>query len=814
MVKQGEGTLVLPAVVEKYTGETNIWNGTLKFDGTLESSPLWLNRHTTLKTNNGKFMGGLTADYNATIYMGETAKSTLTTTTMNLNFGSRIVFKLFSDGSCDKITAKAIKIEKKDWSYGPKYSTPVFEFRFDGTVADGKYLLAEVETVEGDLKDIVLEGITTKRHLLSLEDGKLYLNVEAFRQPATVVWAGTESNEWDYGMTLNFKNNGNSDYSGLNDNVVFNDDAQQTSVVLKGGVYPASVTFDNNEKDITLTGDSILNAAPITKNGNGTVTIKAENRTGNTVINAGRLNVDYLANSIGQPYGALGDIDKTITINNGATLGITETAITDQQFYIGQEATIDVATDKAFSLNKGFKSDVKGTLNKNGAGTMTLGVGHTIKKLVINGGRVNAVPNNNIDQIPDTVVFNNGVMWSSTMDDTPGRSINANFIVPEGGQGTFYGPYRGTINGKLKGSGTLTAYSGGIRCYWNGDWSEFEGTLIPALTNRQAKPTYDPSWDWNNDFGLPKATLQLNEGVTFNYGSRELHLGSISGKGEINGTGAIYVGGNDQDIDFQGTFNGMAVVKTGNGTWPIDVSHQQQKVARLFVNGGILSIYSMSTANSYLSSQATVTVNDGGTLVGSAFIQNTCNVQSGGTMTIGRLNMENPSGEMKFGKLLNLRAGATLNLHINNAGNERSSRTYLTVGTTLTINGTVNVTLADNYVPKSGDEILLWTASTFAGTPTLNLPELPEGLSWDTTSLLTNEGKLKVVGQATAINLIPSNVRVTFRVYTLNGQLLESFTTKKSSLGKEMHRRGFGAGTYIVEQNFNGMRASQKVVIR
>ena len=44
LVKQGDGVLNLPATENTYTGETNIWAGTLNFDGKLPNSDLWLNR--------------------------------------------------------------------------------------------------------------------------------------------------------------------------------------------------------------------------------------------------------------------------------------------------------------------------------------------------------------------------------------------------------------------------------------------------------------------------------------------------------------------------------------------------------------------------------------------------------------------------------------------------------------------------------------------------------------------------------------------------------------------------------------------------
>ena len=70
LVKQGDGTLVLPNVTETYTGNTDVWAGTLQFDGTMEKSPVWLNRFARLSSNGGKFLAGIKADYGSEILPG------------------------------------------------------------------------------------------------------------------------------------------------------------------------------------------------------------------------------------------------------------------------------------------------------------------------------------------------------------------------------------------------------------------------------------------------------------------------------------------------------------------------------------------------------------------------------------------------------------------------------------------------------------------------------------------------------------------------------------------------------------------------
>ena len=200
LVKQGAGVLVLPDVVQTYTGATDVWGGTLRFDGTLQNSRLWLNRHTALESA-GKFLKGIQADYNATVIPGgRDAKGTIETDSLILNFGSRLLLDLYSDGlSSDAVKGNVLKIGTVDWQNGPQYSTPVLELvchPADGEehIAEGKYLIGEFDKIEGNINDIVIEGDVSGlaageqdglQAILAYEDGRLYLVVRHFA-PGTV----------------------------------------------------------------------------------------------------------------------------------------------------------------------------------------------------------------------------------------------------------------------------------------------------------------------------------------------------------------------------------------------------------------------------------------------------------------------------------------------------------------------------------------------------------------------------------------------------------------------------------------------------
>ena len=179
LIKQGDGILQLPNVVETYSGETNVWAGTLRFDGTMQNSAVWLNRHSTMETNGGVFSKGIKADYGSSIIVGNGG---ITVSTLELNHGARLVIDIKSDGTPNQVNATTLKINAKTddvWkNYGPKYLTPVIELRPQGgMMTDGMYDLGTVTTRSGSLSNIVVEGLDGIGYELQHNGNKLQLRV-------------------------------------------------------------------------------------------------------------------------------------------------------------------------------------------------------------------------------------------------------------------------------------------------------------------------------------------------------------------------------------------------------------------------------------------------------------------------------------------------------------------------------------------------------------------------------------------------------------------------------------------------------------
>ncbi len=184
VVKQGGGILILPAVEQTYTGATQVWAGTLQFDGKMTSSPVWLNRFSSLVSTGGEF-NAVTSEYGSQIMPGlsDGEVSEVTFSTLNLGFGARVVFDLNGTavGDNDQIHAAQLAIETKtsdEWvNYGPEFLAPVFEFVTQGSLEAGKYPIGSVTQIaSGALDDIVIDGVDAAYNpYLLVENGTLYL---------------------------------------------------------------------------------------------------------------------------------------------------------------------------------------------------------------------------------------------------------------------------------------------------------------------------------------------------------------------------------------------------------------------------------------------------------------------------------------------------------------------------------------------------------------------------------------------------------------------------------------------------------------
>ncbi|HOC57265.1 MAG TPA: autotransporter-associated beta strand repeat-containing protein [Verrucomicrobiota bacterium] len=186
--------------------------------------------------------------------------------------------------------------------------------------------------------------------------------------------------------------------------------------------------------------------------------------------------------------------------------------------------------------------------------------------------------------------------------------------------------------------------------------------------------------------------------LTINAPSGEVYSGVISGTGNLikNGTGAWTMTGIN-------TYSGYTDVNAGN----------------LILTGSLAS--------------GDVDVVSGATLSGTGTVYGPADIQSGGTLSPGLSSA--PVGTFTLGSVPTL--SGTVAMDINKSGATLTSdKVELTTGT-LTYGGTLKVTASGDTLAL-GDTFNLFDASAFAGSFTLDLPGLPTGLVWDTSTLLVD----------------------------------------------------------------------------
>ena len=826
LVKQGDGTLVLPNVKQTYTGKTDVWAGTLQFDGTMESSPVWLNRFAELNSNGGNFKGGIKADYGSVIRPGGKENiGTLTTSSLDLGFGARVVFDA-KDGNVDKLVAAKMSIEKKYWKNGPQYNTPVFEFAT--APAPGTYTLAEVGELTGKLSDIVVEGLDGHKFSLEYTDGKIILNLSDTRDSESCVWTGEKGSVWDLMSTENFSSSDKMFVTG--DELTFNDDAATSNVSIAEDVTPGNLYFKNDKKVYSLAGKgSILGEGSLNVEGTGTVYVKNTNKySGGTNVKGGILIPTTLANKDGLEYGSLGAADNTITLSNTGILKVTTGMTASHPIVLGENGGV-INNTGTLILNGGIRkgSGKNRDLYKMGAGTLQLNSTAVFDVLYINQGTVYDFQDGHFSG--KTIVLNGSkVVLQASNSIYSSNSDNVNIEVPKGKSGIWYPDGRCDYTGKLTGEGTIDIYGTWIRCPFKGDWSKFEGTINAKRGNKNA---YEPVFDFNNTYGIPLATLNVDSRFTKDYAfctnGKSFAIGALTGSGFISnggnfGSGAntLTIGGKNTNFEFKGSINGSYVVKNGTGIWTISSENVLANAKSLKILDGVVKL-NKATATSSMTAPTVLYVQNEGELRGVGCTYGV-SLLKGGILRPGS-NAEtaqtNNTGVINILKNLNAVVGSSIYVNKTKAdsisvnaytGSKSPAWAFLNVGGNAVLNGTIYVTYKDTWTPAVGDYVrVLDCAGSISGNPIFELQALPAGLEWDTTPFLST-GTIRVAVSTGIKEVGLDGGSFKADVYTIGGFKLTSLMTTKATMMSDLKNRGLAAGTYIVRTAQGGIKITLK----
>ena len=771
LIKQGDGILQLPNVVETYSGETNVWAGTLNFDGTLQNSPLWLNRFAELNSDGGKFMKGITMEYDSKVRPGgNDNKGTIETDGLVMNMGSRLILDLYSEGQeCDQIIANSFQINKKTWQYGPKYLTPVFEFvphlqTGKLTLESGKYPLMIVKEIGGNITDVILEGISGEKASLEYTNDTLYLVVEGIRDASSIVWTGESSNIWDFANTMNFKSEANekTDFFVTNDKVIFNDDATKLTITLKDELV-ADTVLVTGSKSYTFSGNGYLSGTTtLVKEGTGTLTINNENTyTGGTRISGGTLKVASLSNQ-NKEKGSLGGMttspSKFIIENGGVLLTTSNVEMGSPIQCLGTEGGV-INNSADFTMDKAFSGTI---LTKRGTGWLKPSVASTLQRLVVEAGTVSSSASlaKQIELRGTSALTGNGFLSTPIYVD---KKAKAQLTTVN----------RQTTNLALTGDGQITVYCAtekgndyyATRTPIQLNMKNFKGTLIPEATYAESGVfTFDTNaggdgWALN----IPAGRTVLNSAKTFRIGTL-IGSGNIGGFSSFanngaSGTNSWQVGNDEANFTFDGkVVGGDSFIKLG--TDKMTIKGKWETTGAVNVNGGELHVNNNTSLGT-----GTLTIAKGASLTGVGELKNST-VTVNGTIQVGA-SSSSATGTLDMGgKNVTFSTTGVLLLGARKGSTESTDGgAVLKNINKLTMRGTIQVFLSSSATLNEGDCLRLFTANSFTGSPTFILPE---GYEWDTSRI--SEGLIFVTAVVDSIGAVtvdgPQNDGA---IYTITG---------------------------------------------
>ena len=656
---------------------------------------------------------------------------------------------------------------------------------------------------------------------------------------AALRWSGLATNLWDVTTTTNWYDiaaatNGAQFYNA--DSVLFDDSVGvKTNVTIVGTVYPASTTIATSTNQYTLTGT--LGGGPVTKSGSALAILASANTySGGTVLEGGSLQLSSATSlGLGSLYinttntttnttvlipNAISVMTPMVVRNLGTGTPLLRCSSANGDGNNGNNRLFVEMQNRGISIGGSsdrysfYNSGIVGTgdvtyVTVSGQGRTTMsgmtntyvGTTHVAAGAVLQG--------DGSEQIPDWSVLDlNGQFWmnsssTETVDALTGTglaqintSVSGNHTLIIGaanGSGIFYGTVQiggtGTRSLTLVKTGTGTQTLAGT-----GDNSSLflvssNGLLVLDKTNSASAHACA-------QLTISGGTVRLagtgddqlyggasGYGLTFNSGLLDMN-GRNEGVDLFTGTGGVITnsqaalvtwtsGQSGGSSSFGGSIVGnIAYTKAGAGTQTLTGTNTY--TGPTTVNAGRLAL----AASGSIAATPSITVVSPGTfdvtsnaftlgagqsLRGTGFVAGS--LASDGTVepgaTVGTLTVGSYTQNV----------GATLNIDLGGAA------TYdrLAVSNTAVLNGTLNVLLANSYLPAGTNTFTILTASNVTGTFSTTNNLLANGLSLDvqytpTSVVLTVVGSVDTLTwrptAAAAWNLTSSNWYLTAAAVT------------------------------------------------
>ena len=360
------------------------------------------------------------------------------------------------------------------------------------------------------------------------------------------------------------------------DGGTLNTTAGQTGILHTFALNAGGGTFDVLAGTTVGLSGVIGGAGSLTKAGDGTLTLDANNTyTGATNIADGTLRMGA-GNALSG--------STAVTVSAGATLDLNNTneafgslaGAGNVTFGFGVLNTLTVGGNGDTTTFSGVISG-DGSLTKEGGGRMILTNGGNSYSAAtnINGGILQIATGGALGA-PGTIVTFDGGTLNTTGNNSIGKSITLN-----GGGGTVETNAGTTqnLNGVISGVGSLTKVGDGILAL-GGNNSYGGSTNINDGTLRIS----------NNERLTDGSAVTVASGATFDLNNFNETVGSVAGAGNVTlGGGTLIAGGNDTDTVHTGAISGSGgLTKVGDGTMTLGAGGSTDHTGDTNVQGGTL----------------------------------------------------------------------------------------------------------------------------------------------------------------------------------------------------------------------------------
>ena len=301
LVKVGTGTLTLSGG-SSHTGATTVSAGALLVTGSISNSLVTVANGGAL-SGTGYLGGGLAVQAGGNILPGVlNGQAGTLTVSNNLTLAApNLFFDLSSSpaGANDRIVMQGGSLNMSG------VNNYIF-YPINGYYGAGTY-----DLIDGATNSTAWSAVTQNIPLNTRQTFNLfrsgaggnpsYVRLTVTGNSSSLVWQGTNGNNWDNATTNWLSGSGADKYFNL-DLVQFDDTSTNGSVNIIGTVQPATVVVTNAVINYTIGGGVLAGFTSLTKNGPGMLTLNSSNSySGGTLVNGGSLQFvnNYFAGGTG-----------------------------------------------------------------------------------------------------------------------------------------------------------------------------------------------------------------------------------------------------------------------------------------------------------------------------------------------------------------------------------------------------------------------------------------------------------------------------------------------------------------------------------